>query len=204
MGNFGKSMLAVLAGGLMMTGTLVQAAVPYPRFDVQSVSGVDMAMAAVGTTLTIDATVISLILNADADFVSLSGDFALTAQYAYADNPYRYHYNNGTLRVGDLGSELLTAVFSDLVITASPSGNGTFYADLTYTGGSLFTDVVDESGRMEGAVGGLSTYLLSNGFTSSVVVMKIGDVSPVPVPAAIWLLGSGLVALAGMGQRRAR
>ena len=204
MGNVNKAIGAAWVGAVMMMGTAAQAAVDYPRFDVQSVAGVDSAITAAGTSLTIDATVIALILNAESDFVTLDGDFALSAQYAYADNAYRYHYSNGTLRVGEIGSELLTAVFSDLVVTASPSGNGTFAADLIYTGGSLFTDAVDATGRGEGAVGGLSTYLLADGFTSSAVVMKIGDVSPVPVPAAVWLLGSGLVALAGMGRRRAR
>lgn len=37
-----------------------------------------------------------------------------------------------------------------------------------------------------------------------VLVMQSGDVSAVPVPAAVWLFGSGLIGLIGIARRKAR
>ena len=112
----------------------------FPRLDIQTVTGVDSAMTGTmnssGSMLDIDASVVAVILNDASEFVPLSADFSLHAEYSYSDSAYAHHFTNGTLRVGEVGSEYLTAIFSDLVVYAHPTnGMGSFASDLTFTGG---------------------------------------------------------------------
>lgn len=175
-------------------------AVDYPMLDIQT-TGSDAAMSSDGSVLSIDASVIALILNDQADFQSLSAPVSLSAEFS-SQNGFSYSFTNGSLLVGEAGSELLTATFDDFTVNYAGGGYGMFDADLTYTGGSLSDSLL--TGRLEGAVQGLTNSDLSAVFTSSTVVMKVGEVAPVPVPAAIWLFGSGMLALFGVKKYRAR
>lgn len=110
---------------------------------------------------------------------------------------------SGTLSV--TGAETLFASFSNLSIVHSFGGLADWNADLTYTGGTLAGSLT--SGRVEGGFAGLGTGfgigadLLGQSFSTSGGIAKIGAV--VPVPAAVWLFGSGLLGLAGIARRKA-
>jgi hypothetical protein len=109
---------------------------------------------------------------------------------------------SGTLLVD--GGAALTATFSNLAIVHVAGGVVDWNADLTYTGGSLVGGLT--TGRVEGSFAGILGFgfgqsLLGQDFTGSGGIAKVGAV--VPVPAAVWLFGSGLLGLAGIARRRA-
>ncbi|MCG8313049.1 MAG: VPLPA-CTERM sorting domain-containing protein [Pseudomonadales bacterium] len=194
MGSIAKSggMQGILLASCMSLGVSVGtavAAVELPMIDIQS-SSADTAMSSDGSVLSIDAGVIALILE-DAVDASLAGSVSLTADYQSYDALFNsYSFTNGSLTIGDTGSEYITAVFDELTIDYLASGYGTFFADLTYTGGSLYAPYL--VGRLEGSVEGLSSSDLAGAFSSTSVIMKVGEVAPVPLPAAAWFLLAGL------------
>jgi len=76
-------------------------------------------------------------------------------------------------------------------------------ADLTYTGGGLAGSLA--SGRIEGVFAGVGGFtgvqsLLGADFSASGDIAKIGAV--VPVPAAVWLFGPGLLGMAVVARRK--
>ena len=66
---------------------------------------------------------------------------------------------------------------------------GDFTGDVSYTGGSLM-------GNLTG--GSIVGYFTGTHLDSA----ELGPVSVVPVPAAVWLFGSGLIGLMGMAYRK--
>jgi len=111
---------------------------------------------------------------------------------------------NGTLSV--TGAETLSASFTNLSITHIFAGTADWNADLTYIGGTLASLLGGTGGRVEGGFSGLGSSfapgadLLGQNFSTSGGIAKIGAV---PVPAAVWLFGSGLLGLAGIARRKA-
>ncbi len=85
---------------------------------------------------------------------------------------------------------LLTGTFNDLTVNFLSNNDIMFDANLTYTSGSLKGNLT--GGRIEGGQNAAGTQLAA----------KLGPVTVVPVPAAIWLFGSGLLGLAGIARRR--
>ena len=77
---------------------------------------------------------------------------------------------------------LLSGSFTELFVFT----NGQFFGNVTYTGGSL-------AGSLPGGV-------IDGVFTGSSVVAKLGPV--VPIPAAVWLFGSGLMGLVALARRK--
>jgi hypothetical protein len=72
------------------------------------------------------------------------------------------------------------------------SSLGSSYNLYGVTGGGTATDKI------------LLTTLGSVSLTASGLSFTAGGTAPVPLPAAVWLLGSGLVGLAGVGRRKAK
>ena len=130
MGSIAKSggMQGILLASCMSLGVSVGtavAAVELPMIDIQS-SSADTAMSSDGSVLSIDAGVIALILE-DAVDASLAGSVSLTADYQSYDALFNsYSFTNGSLTIGDTGSEYITAVFDELTIDYLASGYGTF------------------------------------------------------------------------------
>ena len=98
---------------------------------------------------------------------------------------------DGTFFVGsfEVAGGLLTGTFTDLLVTrTSATSPFSFEANLTYLTGSLKGGLT--GGRLEGI-----------GDTVNLGA-KLGPVV-VPVPAAAWLFGSGLIGLIGIARRKA-
>ncbi len=181
-----------VAASLLFTAA-ANANIVYPALDIQQMNA-DTGVASTATGLTMDATAITVI-NSDG---SVLYDFADQNFYLTSDAS-----GSGTLSIGD--SSLLTASFSNLALVdlslVSP-GFATFDADLTYTGGSMAIANIS-GGRIEGAFTVTSGVIgLGNDFTANSLSAKVGEVQTVPVPAAVWLFGSGLLGLLGMAKRK--
>ncbi len=180
--------------GLMGMVSGANAAVTYPALDIQVLSG-DTGITSTATSFTIDATAFGII-DARGSFIDIPDQtFLLESDTNGA----------GTINV-DSGSSL-SASFSNLTVYYLGSGQGQFFADLDYLGGSLVSGL--STGRIEGGFAG-ATYDGTAGliipfgtvFTADTISAKLGQVQVVPVPAAVWLFGSGLLGLAGITRRK--
>ena len=112
---------------------------------------------------------------------------------------------NMTVDQGQLGAHMLfdwglSARNIDVAVVWD--ANGVFQGDQTLTGTKVFDAVSrDDDGNgnpgipmVDGPFAGFEANFNLDGITP--------DASPVPVPAAAWLFGTGLVGLAGVGRRR--
>jgi len=175
-----RSLFALVAVVALTVGGTAHAAVQFPQLDIHNLSS-DAGYADDGTSVSIEATAFEL-LTAPGAPAGLDDElFSLAATIATG---------SGTFTIG----VLLSASFENFLIVELEPGIGTFSADLTYTGGSLKGNL--PGGRLEGA------FSFNDGTGITDVTAKVGPVSPVPVPAAFWLFGSGLVWLARTGRFR--
>ena len=163
---------------------ITNAAVVMPALDIALLDGDNGAVLS-GTTpenfvFDIDATAIKIVtddinnpINIPDQSFTLHGTFDI----------------NTSLFVGtfDVAGGLLSGTFKNLTITRLSSGSWDFKTDLIYTSGSLKGELL--GGRLEGI-----------GDTVNLGA-KLGPV--VPVPAAVWLFGSGLIGLIGVARRKA-
>jgi len=182
----------LLLAVLMMFGSASAFAVTFPALELDSV-----AVTSDNTGLTMSGTVPYILSDPTTMLVVLIPDlsFSLTSNAAGA----------GSLQVD--GGLALSATFSDLMITSIVGGTVTWSADLTYTGGSLAGGLT--AGLVEGGFNGINGFsmgqsLLGETFSGTGGLGKLGAVSAVPVPAAVWLFGSGLLGLAGIARRTPR
>lgn len=77
-------------------------------------------------------------------------------------------------------------------------------AGLLLSQSSSLYAITQQSGQTNGTSFNLGTAMLTgSGATLDLVFTGNGGSTPVPLPAAVWLLGSGLLGLAGVGRRRA-
>jgi len=118
------------------------------------------------------------------------------------------------LRIRNEGAEPI--VFDDVALTASPTREAFDYfledgpCNIPPPGDGTLDPLERCVYRIEftpGAVGDFTgqftlTGLSSNGIEQITVDLLGTAVAVVPVPAAVWLFGSGLIGLIGMGQRK--
>ncbi len=181
-----KSIAALALTIAMLIPGISIAQVMLPALDIQFTPG-DSGYTIDASSLTIDATVTGIIdgLNNFTDITDQS--FTLTAtgtstltsggSFTFISGLY-----DGTFTVG---GGLLTGSFTGMILDgleAAPGLNG----DVSFTGGTLQSGA---TGRLELALSNTS------------VAGKLGAV--VPVPAAVWLFGSGLIGLVGIARRKA-
>jgi len=129
---------------------------------------------------TLTANNISDATTVPATNTSISETFTLTSVFNSATSFYE-----GSLSIGSL----LTASFTDLAYSEAPFGGGAFSANLSYIGGSM----------MGSFTGG---DLVGNFSATGTVIATVAEVQAVPVPAAVWLFGSGLIGLVGIARRK--
>jgi hypothetical protein len=212
-----SSIIGATVLGAGMTGIADAATVPYPYIDVVQQGG-DAGVAAVGSTptLTMQGTAISII-NGPGSVTSLAmpATFTLTATYSAAltaadGQPNTYDYTNGIITIENAGSApLLTATFSDLVMQSAGTSLFNYViasSPLAYTGGSLagsltggeivgsFTVTSAAATTSSGAAN------LSQAYAGDNLTAKVGAV--VPLPAAAWLLLSGIGGLGTLARGR--
>lgn len=121
---------------------------------------------------------------------------SLTISFASTVYGINFNYGNGDFVYTPNGGDLLTATINGAqVATAAPTfsaTNGDFYAEgaFSYANANGFTSITltstDAAGAEDLAIGDLST-----------------ATTPVPLPAGIWLLGTGLASLGLKLRRRA-
>lgn len=188
-----KAGISVMVG-LVLT-VAANATVVYPALDVQQLNA-DMGVASNSTGLTMDGTAFAIIYPDGSNWPGFPDqNFSLTSDAT----------GSGTLSVGH--GSILTATFSNLTLSdlgllgSAFSGVGNFAADLSYTGGSMAANLA--GGRIEGVFNNATGIIgLGNTFTAGNMMIKLGKVQTVPVPAAVWLFGAGLLGLFGLAKRR--
>lgn len=194
--NLRNKLIAFAAAAVLNVFSLgASADVIFPALAIDTF-GTDAGISSDGTTLTIDATAFSIELDSiPTSTISLTpADFSLTATYSSFDGGITYTFINGSLSAGSY----LSANFDSLSMMSTGFGNGVFAADLIYTGGTLVAGLTN--GRLEGGFVSATSSDFSQAFTASNISgTKIGPV--VPVPAAVWLFGSGLLGLVGVARR---
>ena len=171
----------------MLTTGITHAAVILPALDIHNLDGdkgVDLSL----YDFNIYATAISI--KTDGDPVDIPDEsFTLLSESSVKFGIDGYF--SGSFSVGDL----LFGEFTDLYVRLLPDdefggGGAKFSGDVTYTDGSLMSEIT--GGRIEGIFAPDGTGL----------VAALGQVAVVPVPAAVWLFGSGLLGLVGVARRK--
>jgi len=171
-------------------------AVSAPALDISSVVG-GTGVSNSGGTLTIDATAFSIFLEGTPlptpiDIPDVN--FSLTATYSSSAGN-RHTFVNGSLTAGTY----MSASFDSMTLFSLGSGNGGVILETTlnYTGGTLISG---STGAIAGSFFNATSDNFSVDFTADSVIAKAGPV--VPVPAAVWLFGSGLLGLVGVARRK--
>ncbi len=181
----GKFVTKLLLALTLALPTLTNAAVILPALDIQSQTG-DTGASLTATTFDIDATAIAIIFNGAPDQVIPDEIFTLTSTGTYSGNVgLAEGVFSGTFSVGSL----LSGSFGNLEVDNLGAGFYSFSADVSYTGGDLAGSLL--TGRIEGDFSDLL------GTTA-----KVGQITVVPVPATIWLFGSGLIGLVAVSRRK--
>lgn len=200
--HFIKRMSTVLCAALFILAvhiSPISAAVLTPLLDIQTLTG-DTGVVSSDGNLVMDATAFSITTSSGPLDIG-DQDFLLTATYFGSTCVGRmmrdctYSFTNATLNIGSL----LTAEVNNLTLVSICGGTGGFYADLVYTGGSLQGSLTN--GLIGGTFSNATTTNFSLDFSADSMIGKVGPVV-VPLPAAFWLFGVGLVGLVGVARRR--
>ncbi len=173
-----RLIMLVLPVAMLMTG-ISYAEVVKPALDIQDFSG-DTGVDLTSFVFSIDATAFAIVTEGDPVDIP-DESFVLTSTGVFDSGSGLF---SGTFTVGSL----LSGTFDNLFVLSLGGSDGQFAGDVTYTGGSLMGSFT--GGSLEGA------------FSESSVVAKLGPVAVVPVPAAVWLFGSGLLGLVGIARRK--
>jgi len=181
----------ILAASLILPG-MVNAAVVLPALGFQDLSASatedglnDIGAILTGSTFSIDATAHEIVTNGLPIDIT-NQKFSLTSSLNTVTGFYE-----GSFTAGD--GSLLQGTFTNLLIIDLGVGSAIFNADVSYTGGSLM--VSPPTGRIEGTI-----VAKIDSFEDSKVLGKVGAV--VPVPAAVWLFGSGILGLVAVARRK--
>ena len=137
-----------------------------------------------------------------ADYGISAQDFSLTGTYQNSMNGFEYY--SGTLSIGNTDGIVINGSFINLELADLGGGMLDFNADITFTGISTGADMTDWSLGTGLTSEWLVTGRLEGGYFMNSLSAELGslDIQPVPVPAAVWLFGSGLLGLAGIARRK--
>ncbi len=167
---------------LVALSPIANADVIAPALDIDDLGSGDFISGS-ATELTINGTGFALITDfgPPTTFIDIADvDFLLTATRG-SNNGIDYIFTNGAITAGSyINTTFVTLTMSEF------SGIATFAADLA------------SGGRIEG--GFFMSGSIASDFGGSVLTAKAGPV--VPVPAAVWLFGSGLIGLIGVARRK--
>lgn len=172
------------------------AAVVFPQFELVQRPGdagvvlSDTDNDGTADTFSIDGTAIVILLSAGSSLDISDEDFILTASIVPGGSANLRSVGPGTFNVGSLlqGSFSLGAL--QLLDFSSPSSATSFSGDVSYTGGLLQGSLT--GGRIEGQYTATGDPSLLVAHSGALGTAKLGPLSPIPVPAAGWLLLSAL------------
>ena len=171
----------LISSALIALSPIANADVVAPALEIGDLGAGDF-ISGDATSLIIDGTGTSIITN----FLPLTVidiadvDFVLTADRGSNDG-VDYLFTNGTITAGTY----INTTFDTLTMSEN-FGFASFWADLA------------NGGRIEG--GFMLTGDIASTFGGDTLIAKAGPV--VPVPAAVWLFGSGLIGLIGIARRK--
>jgi len=176
-----RLIMLVLPAVMLISGTSYASGVVIkPALDIQDFSG-DTGIDLTSFNFNIDATAFSIVTTTDpVDIPDVP--FVLTSSGLFDSGA---GYFSGTFEIGSL----LSGSFTNLYVLSLSGAKGQFGGDVTYTSGSL--------------MGNLTVGHIDGVFDSTGMVAKLGNVAVVPVPAAVWLFGSGLIGLIGIARKKA-
>lgn len=181
-----KRLALVVLPVVLLVPCIANAAVVRPALDIQLFSGdggawLTETSSGAPNFFDIDATAFAILFDDPASSIDIPNQsFTLHGTYDDSVDAFYGSFN--------IAGNLLSGTFNDLTVAVLSSGTIDFAANLIYDGGSLSTGLT--GGRIEGI-----------GSTSNLSA-KLGPVTVVPVPAAVWLFGSGLIALVGFAKRK--
>jgi len=134
--------------------------------------------------------------NADVDFVVIENFdflvavFATENDLATASNPETVDFNNfipGFFGSPNLVSgEVMIGANNNFVVGISNDGGTSWIADSGYSGGTT----------------GIINFSIAGSADAGVLLVDVQQVASVPVPAAIWLFGAGLIGLTRVARRK--
>jgi len=166
---------------MLITG-ISYADVVRPALDIQDMNG-DTGIDLGTFNFDIDATAFTIVTTGDPiDIADTVFTLTSTSTAGYDGDE---GYFSGTFSVGTS----LTGFFDNLLVYSLGRADGGFEGLVSYDGGSLMGDLT--GGSIVGT------------FSDIGMVAELGDVTVVPVPAAVWLFGSGLLGLVGVARRKA-
>lgn len=171
----------LISTALIALSPIANADVVAPALEIGDLGAGDF-ISGTSTSLIIDGTGTSIITN----FLPLTVidiadvDFVLTADRGSNDG-VDYLFTNGSITAGIY----INTTFDTLTMSEN-LGFANFWADLA------------NGGRIEG--GFMLTGDIASTFGGDTLIAKAGPV--VPVPAAVWLFGSGLIGLIGIARRK--
>jgi hypothetical protein len=87
-----------------------------------------------------------------------------------------------------------------LILSNSIGASQALYAGLKPTSFNSYSALIDDATSFASVT--VRTTLTGDGLQFDRLRFGLVDFTPVPVPAAVWLFGSGLVGLAGLARRR--
>lgn len=178
-----------LMSALLLPGVVNAAVVTLPALDIATMGG-NAGASVTASSFSIEATAFTIVT--DTDPIDISDEiFTLTSTSGSYDSTADFGMGSGLFSGNfSISGGLLSGTFSNLQVFGY--GNGIdfdFDAILAFDSGSL--------------KGGFSTGVLDGIIDGTGVTSKLGTISPVPVPAAAWLFGSGLMGLVFAARRKA-
>jgi len=151
--------------------------------------------------------------NIDTDFIQIGpittngGDLAMFDDSDFGGTALTIGSAGGQVQFTDNGDGSFNAQYFDVAMNPGASitlsGDKNFTLGMTWDGGTSY--VSDSNYTLQNAPDDYIVKFDGQLVTGGPVVGRtlVIDVQPIPVPAAVWLFGSGLLGLVGVARRRA-
>lgn len=123
---------------------------------------------------------------------SFSGDFNDTWDFKELPSAWTFNITNDGSALNSMNVEY--CIFSDATSCDNSEDFKTYYSGSADSGGSLTESIVD--------ISAFRLRIWGEGNENSSYILAAAPVTPVPLPGAVWLLGSALMGLVGLTRRK--